>query len=38
MMQDCYKTCKYSVILCKQATHKREDSPVTAELAKEGKK
>jgi len=24
MMDDCYKNCKYSIILCKQATAKKE--------------
>ena len=24
MMQDCYKNCRGSIILCKQATHKKE--------------
>ena len=26
MMQDCYKNCKGSIILCKKATHEREDA------------
>ncbi len=34
MMEDCYKTCHYSIILCKKATHERE-SIVTGEMKKD---
>jgi hypothetical protein len=27
-MQDCYKNCKGSIILCKQATHDKEGTPL----------
>ena len=26
MMEDCYRNCKGSIILCKQATHEKEDA------------